>query len=60
VTKYVIDAGVAPRLAAERATIGAEHKLLAPTLIRSQVLARLYEAVGRGELTKKDASGPLD
>ena len=59
-TRYVIDTGVALRLAADEATIGADHKLVAPTLLRSQALAVLYEAVARGELTKADASRRLD
>lgn len=59
-TKYVIDAGVALRLATEQATIRADHTLLAPTLLRSQALALLYEAVGRGELSKTDADRQLD
>jgi predicted nucleic acid-binding protein len=50
-TKYVIDAGVAIRLAAEGVEPAAGHRLLAPTLIRSQVLSLLHEAVARGELS---------
>lgn len=58
--KYVIGVDVALRLAAEEAVVAAEHQLLAPTLLRSQLLSELYRAVGRGELTKKDAGRRLD
>ncbi|MEU4670273.1 type II toxin-antitoxin system VapC family toxin [Amycolatopsis sp. NPDC023774] len=58
--KYVIGPDVAIRLAEERAVIGAEHQLLAPTLIRSHALSLLYARVRKGELTKKDAERHLD
>jgi len=60
VTRYVIGPDVAVRLAAEGAQIRAEHRILAPTLARSQILSLLYQAVRRGELTKKDADRQLD
>lgn len=50
-TRYVIDAGVAIQLATDGVDVAAEHELLAPTLIRSQALSRLHEAVSRGDLT---------
>jgi predicted nucleic acid-binding protein len=50
-TKFVIDSGVVRRLASDGVEVPAKHKLLAPTLLRSQVLSALYEAVRRGELT---------
>ena len=59
-TKYVIGPVVALRLAEDRAVIRAEHQLLAPTLIRSQLLLLLYQAVRRGEMTKQDAAARLD
>jgi hypothetical protein len=40
-TEFVIGADVALRRAQDQATIRAEHALLAPTLLRSQVLSRL-------------------
>lgn len=58
--KYVIGPDVALRLAAEEATVADGHKLLAPTLLRSQVLSELYRAVARGELTKREAERRLD
>jgi predicted nucleic acid-binding protein len=39
--------------------IGEEHKLLAPTLLRSQTLSMLHEAVHRGEMTAEIASDRL-
>jgi len=36
-------------------TVGAGHTLVAPTLIRSQVLSQLHEAVGRGDLPAETA-----
>jgi predicted nucleic acid-binding protein len=58
-TKYVIDPDVVMRLALDRAVIRAEHQLVAPTLLRSQMLSFLYQAVRRGEMTKKDADEQL-
>ncbi len=59
-TKYVIGPDVAIRLAHDQAVIGDEHQILAPTLLRSQVLSSLYQAVDRGEMTKKDAERRLN
>jgi predicted nucleic acid-binding protein len=58
--KYVIGPDVAIRLAREDRAIHAGHDLLAPTIIRSQVLSRLYQAVQRSEITKRDAKRSLD
>ncbi len=54
-TRFVVDCGVVLRLAAEEIEVFAEHELLAPTLLRSQVLSALHEAVHAGELTKDAA-----
>ncbi len=59
-TRYVIGPDVALRLASDEAVIPAEHRLVAPTLIRSQLLVLLYQAARRGELTKQEASRKLD
>src|SRR5918998_2342103 len=59
-TKYVIGPDVALRLAHDEVVIPDEHQLLAPTLLRSQVLSLLYRAVRHGELTKKDADRQLN
>jgi len=50
VTRFVVDCGVVLQLASERIEVPAEHELLAPTLLRSQTLSALHEAVQRGEL----------
>lgn len=59
-TRYVIGPDVAIRLAHEKAVIGEGHQILAPTLLRSQMLSSLYQAVHRGEMTKKDAEQRLN
>ena len=59
-TKYVIGPDVAIRLAHDQAVIGDEHQILAPTLLRSQLLTLLYQAVRSGEMTKKDAERQLN
>jgi predicted nucleic acid-binding protein len=50
-TRFVVDASAVLQLAAAEAEISGEHELLAPTLLRSQVLSALHEAVQRGELS---------
>ena len=50
-TKFVVDAGVVIRLASEAIEVSPEHELLAPTLLRSETLSALHEAVARGEIT---------
>jgi predicted nucleic acid-binding protein len=59
-TRYVIGPDVALTLGREQVAIRDEHQLLAPTLLRSQLLSLLYQAVQRGELTKKYADQQLD
>jgi len=49
-TRFVVDCGVVLRLASDEVEIPAEHELLAPTLLRSQTLSVLHEAVRAGEL----------
>ncbi len=49
-TRFVVDAGTVLHLASTGIVVAAEHELLAPTLLRSQTLAALHEAVQRGEL----------
>ncbi len=51
VTRFVVDCETLLRIAAGEVEVAAEHKLLAPTLVRSQALARLYEAARRGEIS---------
>ena len=58
-TRYVIRPDVAIRLARDDAVIRDEHELLAPTLLRSQVLSLLFQAVQRGELTVPEAENAI-
>src|ERR671937_2001929 len=48
--RFVVDCGVVLHLASEGIEAPAEHELLAPTLLRSQTLSALHEAVQRGEV----------
>jgi predicted nucleic acid-binding protein len=59
-TTFVIDAPVAIDLGAQRAAIPPEHSLAAPTLLRSQALALVYESVHRGEIDEQTGHGILD
>ena len=59
-TTFVIDAPVAIDLAAGGATIPPEHSLAAPTLLRSQALALVYESVHRGEIDERTGRNVLD
>lgn len=59
-TRYVITPDVAIRLADQKARIADGTKLVAPTLLRSQVLSALYQRVRHGDLTKPKAQGTLD
>jgi predicted nucleic acid-binding protein len=49
-TRFVVDASAVLDLARTEAKVGQAHELLAPTLLRSQTLSALHEAVQRGEL----------
>lgn len=49
-TRFVVDAGAAVHLASAGVEVSAAHELLAPTLLRSQTLSALHEAVQRGEI----------
>ena len=50
-TRFVVDVSAVLHLVSEDVVVGEGHELLAPTLLRSQVLTALHEAVHRGELT---------
>jgi predicted nucleic acid-binding protein len=49
-TRFVVDASALIELARTGTAVPSEHQLLAPTLLRSQVLSVLHEAVQRGEI----------
>ena len=59
-TRFVIGPDVALYLARSGAAIADEHQLVAPTLLRSQVLSLLYRSVRRGDVTPADADRQLD
>ena len=59
-TRFVIGPDVALYLARGGAEIADDHQLVAPTLLRSQVLSLLYQSVRHGELTRADADRQLD
>ncbi len=59
-TKFVVDCGVVLDLASENFELPAEHELLAPTLLRSQTLSALHEAVHSGEISVDDGLERLD
>jgi predicted nucleic acid-binding protein len=54
-TRFVVDAGGVIHLASSGLVVHPEHELLAPSLLRSQVLSALHEAVSRGELSAEVA-----
>src|SRR4029453_10791688 len=47
-TRFVVDTGAVLYLAGAEAEVGRSHELLAPTLLRSQTLSALHEAVHGG------------
>ena len=59
-TRFVVDCGVALHLAGEGIEVSPEHELLAPTLLRSQTLSAMHEAVHTGELSAEAALERLE
>src|SRR5689334_5685886 len=59
-TRFVVDCGAVLQLAGEPVELAAGHELLAPTLLRSQTLSALHEAVHRGELAPETALERLE
>lgn len=57
---FVIDAPVAIKLATDNAVIPPQHSLTAPTLLRAQVLALVYESVRRNKLDERAGRKVLD
>jgi predicted nucleic acid-binding protein len=49
-TRFVVDASAVLHLASAGIEVSDEHELLAPTLLRSQTLSALHEAVQRDEI----------
>ncbi|HZR09929.1 MAG TPA: type II toxin-antitoxin system VapC family toxin [Myxococcales bacterium] len=58
--RFVVDASAVLHLVRAELKVASAHKLLAPTLLRSQTLSALHEAVQRGELAADDARDQLD
>lgn len=54
-TRFVVDAGAALQLVATELVVSNKHELLAPTLLRSQTLSMLHEAVSNGEMAAQTA-----
>ena len=54
-TKFVVDAVAALRFAATGTPLPDAHELLAPTLLRSQALSAMHEAVHQGSLSAAEA-----
>jgi predicted nucleic acid-binding protein len=48
--RFIVDARAVLHLASQKIDLSDEHELLAPTLLRSQTLSALHEAVERGEM----------
>jgi predicted nucleic acid-binding protein len=59
-TRFVVDTGAVLHLVTEGVEVSDEHELLAPTLLRSQTLSALHEAVHRGELAADVARERLE
>ncbi len=54
-TRFVVDSTAVIHIAKTHLEIPTMHELLAPTLLRSQSLTALHEAVHRGELEAEEA-----
>ena len=58
-TRFVVDSSAVLHLVSAGKEVPAKHKLLAPTLLRSQTLSDLHEAVQRGEIAAEVARDHL-
>jgi indolepyruvate ferredoxin oxidoreductase alpha subunit len=54
VTRFVVDCETLLRIAGGEIVVDPEHRLVAPTLVRSQALSALYEAARRGEISSAE------
>jgi predicted nucleic acid-binding protein len=57
--RYVIGPDVALHLAENELAIAGDHEILAPTLLRSQLLSMLYRAVRSGTIDRAEADRRL-
>ncbi len=53
-TRFVVDCDTLLRIAAGELEVAPEHRLVAPTLVRSQALAALYGAARQGEISASE------
>jgi predicted nucleic acid-binding protein len=60
VTRFVVDSGVVIHLASNGLAVPDKHELLAPTLLRSQTLSVVHDAVHKGELPEDEARDLLE
>jgi predicted nucleic acid-binding protein len=58
-SRFVVDTGAVLHVVGENVGVAPHHELLAPTLLRSQALSALHEAVHRGELSPEQAQDRL-
>ncbi len=58
--RFVVDASAVLELVSEEFAGPGDHELLAPTLLRSQTLSSLHEAVYHGELAAEVATERLE
>src|SRR5215218_3617140 len=58
-TRFVLHVSAALALLVDETPIAEGHQLFAPTLVRSQLLSALHEAVRRGELPAEEARARL-
>ena len=59
-TRFVVDTSAILHLASSGLEVSSDHELLAPTLLRSQTLSALHEALHRGELPADVARDRLE
>jgi predicted nucleic acid-binding protein len=59
-TRFVVDDTAVLHLATADIEVSGAHKLLAPTILKSQILSALHEAVHRGEIRAEVARERLD
>ena len=52
--RFVVDCETLLRIVSGEVEVAAEHQLVAPTLVRSQALAALFEAARRGEISRAE------
>jgi predicted nucleic acid-binding protein len=59
-TRFVVDVSAVLHIVSDGIEVSPEHELLVPTLLRSQVLSRMHEAVQRGEIPADVARDRLE